>query len=353
MTQIDRSCPVLVTGATGYVAGWLVRRLLEDGLTVHAAVRDPDNADKLKYLSAIAEESPGEIRYFRSDLLEAGSYAEAMQGCELVYHTASPFVMSVDNPPRDLVDPAVQGTQNVLEEASRTDSVKRVVVTSSVVAIYGDNIDLQNSATGQFTEQDWNTTSSLTHNPYSYSKVQAERAAWKIAESQQQWDLVTINPGLVIGPGINPHATSESFTLMKNFGNGKMRMGVPDYGLGIVDVRDVAEAHRKAGFTPEASGRYLISAHNSSFPEMAKPLRKAFGNAYPFPLFTSPKPLVWLFGPLLDKTLTRTNISRNVGHPFVADNSKSVTELGMTYRPHDESVVDFFQQLVDSGAFRK
>jgi len=62
---------------------------------------------------------------------------------------------------------------------------------------------------------------------------------------------------------------------------------------------------------------------------------------------------VWLFGPLLDKTLTRTAISRNVGHPFVADNSKSVKELGMNYRPHDESLVEFFQQLVDSGAFKK
>lgn len=351
MTQIDKSRPVLVTGATGYVAGWLVKRLLEDGLTVHAAVRDPDNAEKLKYLNAIAEDSPGQIRYFASDLLQEGSYAEAMRDCELVYHTASPFAMSVADPQRDLVDPAVKGTRNVLETACQTPTVKRVVVTSSVVAIYGDNIDLKDSVTGKFTEQDWNTTSSLDHNPYSFSKVQAEKAAWEIAESQQQWDLVTINPGLVIGPGINPHATSESFNLMKNFGNGKMRFGVPDYGMGIVDVRDVAEAHVKAGFTPAASGRYLTSGHNSSFPEMARPLRKAFGRRYPFPRFTSPKPLVWLFGPLLDSTLTRTSVSRNVGHPFVGDNRKSVEELGMTYRPHDESIVEFFQQLVDTGAF--
>ncbi|MCR9198145.1 MAG: NAD-dependent epimerase/dehydratase family protein [Planctomycetaceae bacterium] len=353
MTQIDRTKPVLVTGATGYVAGWLVKRLLEDGLTVHAAVRDPDNAEKLKYLNAIAADSPGQIKYFASDLLQPGSYAAAMQDCELVYHTASPFTMSVQDPQRDLVDPAVKGTQNVLEQASQTPSVKRVVVTSSVVAIYGDNIDLQNSATGKFTEQDWNTTSTLEHNPYSFSKVQAEKEAWKIADAQQQWDLVTINPGLVIGPGINPHATSESFNLMKNFGNGRMRFGVPDYGVGLVDVRDVAAAHIKAGFTPTASGRYLTSGHNSSFPEMARPLRKAFGRRFPFPLFTSPKPLVWLFGPLLDSTLTRTSVSRNVGHPFVGDNSKSVQELGITYRPHDESIVEFFQQLVDTGAFGK
>lgn len=80
--------PVLVTGATGYVAGWLVKRLLEEGLTVHAAVRDPAKTEKLKYLNELAENAAGSIRYFKADLLAEGSYAEAMQGCEVVFHTA-------------------------------------------------------------------------------------------------------------------------------------------------------------------------------------------------------------------------------------------------------------------------
>ena len=58
---IDKTKPVLVTGATGYVAGWLVKKLLENGITVHAAVRKPDNAKKLAHLNAIAEKSPGTI----------------------------------------------------------------------------------------------------------------------------------------------------------------------------------------------------------------------------------------------------------------------------------------------------
>ena len=98
MTDVDKSRPVLVTGATGYVAGWLVKKLLEDGLTVHAAVRDPANEDKLKYLNELADSSPGTIHYFRSDLLEQGSYHDAMQECELVYHTASPFTISCCRP---------------------------------------------------------------------------------------------------------------------------------------------------------------------------------------------------------------------------------------------------------------
>ena len=83
--QIDKSKPVLVTGATGFVAGWLVKKLLEDGITVHAAVRNPDRKEKTQHLDEIASKSTGTIKYFKSDLLKEGSYAEAMEGCELVF----------------------------------------------------------------------------------------------------------------------------------------------------------------------------------------------------------------------------------------------------------------------------
>lgn len=351
--EFDKSKPILVTGATGYVAGWIVKRLLEQGYTIHAAVRDPQNSDKLKFLNQLAAESAGSIRYFESDLMQNGSYAEAMENCELVFHTASPFTVNVADPQRDLIEPAQLGTRNVLNQATMTPTVKRVVVTSSIAAIYGDNADLANAAGSAFTEQDWNNTSSLEHQPYSWSKTLAEREAWNIAESQNRWDLVTINPTLVIGPGINPHATSESFTLIRRFGDGTMLTGVPDFGIGLVDVRDVADAHLAAGFTPAAKGRYVISAANSSFPKVAAVLRKHFGWKYPFPRWTSPKPLVWLFAPFVDKAMTHKVVSRNVGLPFVADNSKSVSELGMTYRSMEESLIEFFQQLIDSGAFHR
>lgn len=109
----------MVTGATGYVAGWLVKKLLEEGITVHAAVRNPDNEKKLAHLNALAAKAKGDIKYFKSDLLEPGSYAKAMEGCELVYHTASPFSLEVENPQRDLIDPAVKGTANVLDSANK------------------------------------------------------------------------------------------------------------------------------------------------------------------------------------------------------------------------------------------
>ncbi|MDJ0842043.1 MAG: NAD-dependent epimerase/dehydratase family protein [Acidobacteriota bacterium] len=353
MTKIDNSAPVMVTGATGYVAGLLVKKLLEEGFTVHAPVRDPNNPEKLKYLNEIAAATPGKVKYFKADLLEEGSYAEAMTGCELVFHTASPFKVNVKDPRRELVDPAKLGTRNVLEEANRTPSVKRVVLTSSCAAIYGDNADLQKTPDGVFTEEIWNTSSSLAHNPYSYSKTVAEKEAWKINETQSRWDLVVINPTLVIGPGINPHATSESYSIIRQMGDGTLKAGAPKWGFGVVDVRDLAEAHFRAGFKPEAKGRHIISGHNTDIFAMSRTLLDKYGKDFPIPRKALPKWLLWLIGPMVDKTMTRKIIARNINLPWKGDNSKGIRELGVSYRPLAESMNDFFQQMVDNGLVKK
>jgi dihydroflavonol-4-reductase len=349
MTRIDKSKPVMITGATGYVAGWIVKKLLDEGLTVHAPVRDHKNTEKLQYLNKIAGNAPGTIKFYEADLLEAGSYGEAMADCQIVFHTASPFKINVADPQKELVDPAQLGTRNVLEEANRTPSVKRVVLTSSCAAIYGDNADLQKTPDGTFTEEIWNTSSSLEHQPYSYSKTVAEKEAWKVSQEQTGWDLVVINPSFVVGPGINPHATSESFKLVKQFGDGSMKSGAPRIGFGVVDVRDLAEAHFRAAFTPAAQGRYIISGHNTDTIEMAEALIDKFGKDYPIPRKSMPKWLVWMVAPMVNKAMTRKLISRNVNLPWIGDNGKGVKELSMQYRPLKDSMIEFFQQLIDSG----
>ena len=350
--KIDTSKPVMVTGATGYVAGWIIKRLLDEGLTVHATLRDSSNEKKRAHLDKVAADAPGTIRYFDADLLDEGAFAEAMEGCNIVFHTASPFVVDVEDPQRDLVDPALLGTRNVLEQANRTPSVERVVLTSSVAAIYGDNVDVERTATGKFTEDDWNTTSSLDHQAYSYSKKLAEEEAWKIHDQQDRWRLVCINPALVIGPGLNPRGTSESFRLIKQLGNGTMAAGAPRWGFGLVDVRDVAEAHMRAAFLPDARGRHIIFAESKDFLEMGQLLRPHFPK-YPLPRFALPKAMAWLFGPFANKAMTRKIVTRNVGHKFLADNSKGIRELGLRYRPAEESLKEFFQQLIDSGRLKK
>jgi len=198
------------------------------------------------------------------------------------------------------------------------------------------------------TEEIWNTTSSLDYQPYSYSKTLAEKEAWKIAESQSQWDLVVVNPCLVLGPAVNPKtATSESYTILKQLGDGTMKMGVPNLGLGIVDVRDLAEAHLNAGLLPEANGRNIISAHNTNMLEAAKILHKHFGDKYPVPKKALPKWLLMLVGPFVNKMITRDFVKKNVNVAWKADNSKSIRELQVSYRSLEETMVDSFQVMID------
>ena len=347
--KIDTSTPVLVTGATGYVAGWVVKDLLEAGVTVHAAVRDPNKTEKLQHLVDLADASTGRIEFFASDLLKPGSYAAAMKGCAVVFHTASPFTVDVEDPQKELIDPAKLGTRNVLEEASRTPSVKRVVLTSSCAAIYTDAIDTINAPGGRLTEDVWNETASLDYQPYSYSKALAEKEAWMIAGKQSQWDLVAVNPCMVMGPAIHTRPTSESFNMVRQIGDGTLKMGAPRFGTGVVDVRDLARAHMAAAYVPAANGRHIIAGHETNMLEMAQVLQDRYGKDYPIPRRALPKWLIWLVGPM--NGFPRRMVAGNVNVPWRADNTKSKRELGITYRPLKESMEDMFQQMIDAGQF--
>ncbi len=350
MTEIDPTKPVLVTGATGYVASWIVRYLLEDGYVVRGTVRNPDKPTGLEHLHALAAEHEGRLTLHQADLLDEGSYAGAMAGCELVIHTASPFLIGkVRDPEAQLVRPALEGTRNVLASVDATPSVKRVVLTSSVVAIHGDNIDMLGR--GPFTEDDWNTTSSVDHQPYPYSKTVAERAAWEICGAQDRWDLVTIHPGLVLGPALTTASKSGSMTTMKAFIDGSLAGGAPDLAMGLVDVRDAARAHIVAGFTPAAHGRYITNAGTVTMLEIGRILRRRFGHSYPFPLLNVPKPMFKLVAPVAG--FTREFVDKNVGWPLAFDNSRSLEELGLTYRDTADTVADQFQQMIDDGLVHK
>jgi dihydroflavonol-4-reductase len=220
-----------------------------------------------------------------------------------------------------------------------------------VAAIYGDVADIAEMPGGRLTESVWNTTSSLEHQPYSYSKTLAEREAWRIADAQERWRLVVVNPALVVGPALGRQPTSDSFAIVKQLGDGTMRMGGPRAGLGVVDVRDVAQAHLAAAFLPDASGRNIVCGHETTILELGQTLRPRFGDRLPLPNRAIPKWLLWLVAPAAGQT--RRFVARNVGYPWRADTSKSRRELGMTYRPMKETIEEMVQQMLDAGAFAK
>lgn len=346
--QIDTQNPVAVTGANGYVASWLVKDLLEAGVTVHATVRDPNNAKKTGHLTTIAENSAGALKLFAADLLDKDGFDEAIAGCSIVFHTASPFVIAgITDPDKQLVQPALQGTRNVLQAVNRNDSVKRVVLTSSVAAIYGDAADMKNINADAFNETHWNTSSSLSHQPYSYSKKAAEELAWDICRQQDHWDLVVINPGLVFGPSLTNASDSTSISMIKNLLTGKLRTGVPNLEFAVIDVRDISTAHMKAAFTPTANGRHAIVSETVSFLEMAKMIERKWPKRFKLPKGHAPKLFVWLAGP--SQGAPRKFVSRNVGFPLKFDTTRAKTELGMTFRSANDSIIEHVEQWLESN----
>lgn len=346
MQIIDKTKKVLVTGGSGYLASWIIKILLDEGMSVNTTVRDLKDKEKTAHLKLLDKNN--QLTFFKADLLEDGSFKESMKGCDVVIHTASPFFISgFKNPEQELINPAKYGTRNVLNTAKETPDVKRVVLTSSVAAIYGDNSDIKKTPDGIFTENEWNDTSSINHLPYSYSKTVAEKEAWKIAGTQEEWDLVVINPGLIFGPSLTKRKDSYSIKTMIEFGKGVYRTGVPKIFLGIADVRDVAQAHINAIFIPAAKGRHIIVSKTIMFMDIADIIRKKFKKKYPLPKIFVPKFMFWLIAPFLG--FTRKYVTRNTGQPIGFDNSYSIDNLNLTYRPVEETIADHFQQIIDDG----
>jgi nucleoside-diphosphate-sugar epimerase len=351
MKTIDQTKPILITGGTGYLASWIVKLLLDEGHEVRTTVRNLAQKDKYAHLTALAVKSKGILQVFEADLLKKGSFNEAMKGCGLVIHTASPFIISgIKNAKKELIEPALEGTRNVLGSVNQTESVERVVLTSSVVAVYGDAVDLAKTDKGIFTEAHWNFSSSEKHQPYSYSKTLAEKLAWEMAEKQDRWDLLTINPGFIMGPSLSKRTDSTSIDVMMQLASGKFKTGVPSGKMGVVDVRDTARAHILAGFNPNASGRHICVSDEKDFLDFANAIRLKYPQ-YPLPKSYVPKWLLGIIAPLIG--FTRKYVKLNIGIDLRFDNSYIRKDLGLEFIPFEKTISDHFEQLLNDGLIKK
>ncbi|KAJ7675152.1 D-lactaldehyde dehydrogenase [Mycena rosella] len=259
---------VLVSGANGYIAAWVVRTLLEQGFSVRGAVR---SADKGKHLSELFASYGDKFELVVvPDITEEGAFDEAVKGVDAIEHTASPFHFAADDP-AELLEPAIKGTVGILESALKWGkSVKRVVVTSSTAAVLNvskepqvlSDVNWNDQAVEQVNEQGRAASGAAK---YQASKTLAERAAWGFVQKHKveiAWDLSVLNPPLVLGPVI--HAVSSPEALNTSAHRMYEAFTKPDATAGggcWVDVRDLALAHVRALQKEEAGGeRILIPA---------------------------------------------------------------------------------------------
>lgn len=205
-----------------------------------------------------------------------------------------------------------------------------------VSATYGDNADVLKAPNKTLTEECWNESSSVAHYPYAYSKLVAEREAWKMHRLQARWSLVVINPGLIVGPSMTPDSISGSLHMLEAMYRGDNRMGVADLSYPIADVREVAEAHLKAGEDTTLEGRFIVSGDRTiSMLEMASFVRPVHKSPKVLPSWNLPTLMVYAAGPFIG--ITKKWSAANLSTPFKVDNQRSIRELGLKYRPVEES----------------
>ena len=336
---------VTVTGSSGFIASHVVRELLADGWRVRGTVRSLAKEKDWAHLRAL----PGandRLELVEAELLADGAFDAAVRGAAYVLHLASPYVLDAKDPQKDLVDPARKGTTNVLSACAKEPSVKRVVLTSSMAAITdepeGDHV---------LTEDDWNTKSSLSRNPYYFSKTMAERAAWDfVAEKKPAFDLVVVNPFLVIGPSLSP-GLNTSNQLFVDLLKGTYP-GIMNLTWGFVDVRDVARAHVAAMKTPGAKGRYICAADTIAMRDVVELLAGAGYEKYELPkrgMDCAVGDYAVKLGSYLQPRGVGSYLRTHVGRVPRYDNGKLRRELGIELHDIRKTILETMNDLKKWG----
>ncbi|OAA54063.1 dihydroflavonol-4-reductase [Cordyceps fumosorosea ARSEF 2679] len=344
---------VLVTGGSGFIALHIIHKLLQAGYKVRTTVRSLERADDIRYAmrSAGVGDKLNDMEFVVVDLLRDAGWDAACAGADYVLHTASPFPSAEPKDENELIKPAREGTLRALRAAKKAGSVKRVVVTSSAVAVmYGH---AQRSAENPFTEKDWTEI----RKPKSYvgaypkSKTIAERAAWDwlAGEGQGSFELATVNPVLVYGPSLGK-SVNTSLEVPMCLLSGEMS-ALPDLHIGIVDVRDVADLHVLVLESPKAPNqRYLAISDEMSVPikQMAADLKKHLPaeDTTKLPTGSAPSFMIRLIG-LFNKRISV--IVPELGHVRPVSNAKARKELGWRPRSATEALIASVESLKANG----
>lgn len=331
---------VLVTGGTGFVAAHVLQSFLSRGYHVRTTVRSEDKAEQVR--NSHRRYAPFLSFAIVQDITTPGAFDEAVKGVDGVIHTASPFFLSVEDNVRDLLDPAIKGTTEILQSvAAHAPQVKRVVITSSFAAILTVTDGLRPGYT--YSERDWNpVTYEVASAPdtkggiaYPASKTFAEKAAFKFVEEKKpNFTIATICPPMIYGP-LAHYADIKKLNTSSadiwRFIDGSLKdaegPGPTPFPL-FADVRDVGEAHAKAyEHHKHSNERYFITTGNFLYNDVCK---------------------------ILQNTLKGTEYEGNVPNPegtaraesYKADTSKAKKELGMDFISLEKCISDTTKSLI-------
>ena len=337
---------VLLTGASGYIGKHLALRLLADGYDVRASVRKLAKGDEVR--TAVAAHLPKDfdlakhLSFVELDLESDHGWAEALNGIDVLMHSASPFPIASPKDENELIRPAVEGTLRALRAAHEA-GVKRVILTSSVAAIYGNDLPAGK------TEFDESTFSDPNHPvgrlAYTKSKTLAEKAAWHfVATEAPDMALTTINPVLVAGAPLDKNF-GASVSVVERILNAKDPL-LPDLSFSIVDVKDVAAMHVKAIKIEAAKGqRFIASGGSRTFIQIAKTLKSAFPKRK---ITTAQAPsFVIRFLALFDGEIRA--VLPTLGKHIPVNSSKAQRVLGIDFISPEASLIETANYLIDNG----
>lgn len=331
----------LVTGANGFLASHVIQQLLEKGARVRATVRSVERSasfiDTYKEWARLQADKGAVIEFAETSLDSDEGWSEAVSGASGVYHLASPNPVGGDDmPEEELVRPARDGALRILEACAKQPSVRRVVMTSSAVAV--TSARPSGSGQGIFTEADW--TNLEVAGSYEKSKTIAEKCAWKwMEEKKPDFTLSTVLPCYIQGPVLfKSHGTALSTEVMRRLltRSDPMNAHMP---LNVCDVRDVAATHIKCMEVEKAGGnRYLCFSKFFWHNELAKEMSEKFEPlGYKISTMKAPYWVLWLLG-RFDKGMR--SILPSVGHYHTYDVKKVQDELGVQFRDGAQACFD-------------
>lgn len=337
---------IAITGATGFIGSHACAAALDAGYSVRAIVRDDKDEEKLAHLRALAGAAE-RLTVCTGSLDKEGSYDAAFDGADAVIHTAAVVeIGTVKDPQKQIIDPAVVGTKNVLASADKVSSVKRFVHASSCIAA----MQWDGPPDATMDETCWNTASTADSGDYyGFAKTESEKIAH--GHKADHYDLVVVNPGVSLGPCLTKAHTKGSSAVVRQllYGNSQN-----EYFAGFVDVRDVALGMVKAASldVPADDCRrfLLVSDSQMMISGLEGPLRKLFpdyridANPYPGAVLGAliRVPLLWRAAVLpYQKAIIENQLRYN--------NSRSKNLLGIQYRSLDDTLTDTVKSMVDTG----